>query len=95
MLAALLGVGATGRSPLQLTRPITEITIPTTVQGLLPARIDRLPAPEKELLQLLAVIGKGFRFGLVQRVAQHADEELHGLLGLAAGGLPRSSACVL
>jgi predicted ATPase len=78
-------VGATSRSPLQLTRPITEITIPATVQGLLAARIDRLPAQEKELLQLLAVIGKEFRFGLVQRVAAHGEEELHGLLaGLQA-----------
>jgi predicted ATPase len=56
-----------------------------TVQGLLAARIDRLPAAEKELLQLLAVIGKEFRFGLAQRVAEHGEEELHGLLaGLQA-----------
>jgi predicted ATPase len=55
------------------------------VQGLLAARIDRLPAAEKELLQLLAVIGKEFRFGLAQRVAEHGEEELHGLLsGLQA-----------
>jgi predicted ATPase len=63
----------------------TELHIPVTVQGLLAARIDRLPAAEKELLQLLAVIGKEFRFGLVQRVAEHGEEELHGLLaGLQA-----------
>jgi predicted ATPase len=63
----------------------TELHIPVTVQGLLAARIDRLPAAEKELLQLLAVIGKEFRFGLAQRVAEHGEEELHGLLaGLQA-----------
>jgi class 3 adenylate cyclase/predicted ATPase len=57
-----------------------ELHIPVTVQGLLAARIDRLPAAEKELLQLLAVIGKEFRFGLVQQVAEQPEEELHGLL---------------
>jgi class 3 adenylate cyclase/predicted ATPase len=62
-----------------------ELHIPVTVQGLLTSRIDRLPAAEKELLQLLAVIGKEFRFGLVQRVADHPEEEVHGLLaGLQA-----------
>ncbi len=34
--------------------------IPTTVQGVLAARIDRLPVPQKELLQTLAVIGAEF-----------------------------------
>jgi predicted ATPase len=51
----------------------------------LAARIDRLPAPEKDLLQILAVIGKEFRFGLAQQVAAHPEEELQGLLaGLQA-----------
>jgi ribulose-5-phosphate 4-epimerase/fuculose-1-phosphate aldolase len=35
--------------------------IPTTVQGVLAARIDRLPVAEKDLLQTLAVIGKEVR----------------------------------
>jgi predicted ATPase len=68
------------RGSYRLERVPAELHIPVTVQGLLAARIDRLPAAEKELLQLLAVIGKEFRFGLVQRVAEHGEEELHGLL---------------
>ena len=36
-----------------------ELKIPPTVQGILAARIDRLPADAKELLQTLAVIGTG------------------------------------
>jgi predicted ATPase len=73
------------RGSYRLERVPAELHIPVTVQGLLAARIDRLPAAEKELLQLLAVIGKEFRFGLAQRVAEHPDEELHGLLaGLQA-----------
>jgi predicted ATPase/ABC-type thiamine transport system ATPase subunit len=73
------------RGSYRLERVPAELHIPVTVQGLLAARIDRLPAPEKELLQILAVIGKEFRFGLAQQVAEHGEEELHGLLsGLQA-----------
>ena len=73
------------RGSYRLEKVPAELHIPVTVQGLLAARIDRLPAPEKELLQLLAVIGKEFRFGLAQRVAAQPEEELHGLLaGLQA-----------
>ena len=73
------------RGSYRLERVPAELHIPVTVQGLLAARIDRLPAPEKELLQILAVIGKEFRFGLAQQVADHPEEELHGLLsGLQA-----------
>src|SRR5262245_50377182 len=48
----LLGVGAPSRTPLPM-----DLHIPPTVQGVLAARIDRLPAEEKVLLQTLAVIG--------------------------------------
>jgi predicted ATPase len=50
---------ATARS--HLTKPLAELKIPhTTVQGILAARIDRLPADAKELLQTLAVLGREF-----------------------------------
>jgi predicted ATPase len=51
-----------------------------TVQELLAARIDRLPAEEKALLQTAAVIGRGFSFSLLRRVVQQPDEELYRLL---------------
>jgi predicted ATPase len=51
------GVSSLGQVPLP-----TDLRLPTTVQGVLSARIDRLPAEEKELLQTLAVIGKKFGF---------------------------------
>ena len=38
------------------------------MQAILTARIDRLPASEKELLQTLAVDGQEFRLSLVRRV---------------------------
>ncbi|WP_033052158.1 adenylate/guanylate cyclase domain-containing protein [Pseudomonas sp. GM49] len=50
--------------------------IPTTVQGVLAARIDRLPVAEKELLQILAVIGKEFPFSLIQCICDGRDARL-------------------
>ncbi|MCY1254236.1 TOMM system kinase/cyclase fusion protein [compost metagenome] len=60
--------------------------IPTTVQGVLAARMDRLPLAEKELLQTLAVIGKEFPLSLVRQVTGQPEDRLYALLaGLQAG----------
>jgi predicted ATPase len=61
----------------RVPRSLSQIQIPTTVQGILAARIDRLPAADKELLQTLSVIGMEFPLGLIRRVsAQMPDEQL-------------------
>jgi len=57
-----------------------EIHIPTTVQGVLAARIDRLAAEEKDLLQQLAVIGRQFPLSLVRHVLSQPEEELYRVL---------------
>ena len=50
------------------------------------ARIDRLPAEDKELLQTLAVLGREFPYGLVRRVMPKPDGELeHELSRLQVG----------
>ena len=64
-------VGIRGSAPLP-----TDLYIPTTVQGILAARIDRLPPDEKALLQTLAVIGKEFSFGLLKQVVQQSEDDL-------------------
>src|SRR6266446_3953110 len=70
MVQVLFEEGALVRNGVtHLTRPISELKIPATVQAILAARIDRLPADEKELVQTLAVIGKEFPLSLVQEVA--------------------------
>jgi len=78
----LIDEGALVRNgTVKLTRPLAELKIPPTVQGILAARIDRLQPKEKELLQALAVMGKEFRLGLVRQVMSVPDDELQGLLG--------------
>jgi tetratricopeptide (TPR) repeat protein len=55
------------------------------VQAILAARIDRLPAAEKQLLQVAAVIGKDVPFALLEIVAEVSDETLRsGLTHLQA-----------
>ena len=50
------------------------------MQGILAARIDRLPADAKELLQTLAVIGREFPLSLIRAVVPKSDDELNRLL---------------
>jgi len=62
------------------TRSITEINLPPTVNGVLAARIDRLAANEKELLQTLAVIGDEFALRLVREVVKIPSDDLDSML---------------
>jgi tetratricopeptide (TPR) repeat protein len=64
----------------KLVRPLGELRIPPTVQAILASRIDRLPLADKELLQMLAVIGKEFPLELVKAVTDRDDDELEPLL---------------
>jgi predicted ATPase len=66
----------------RVTLPRTEISIPATVEGIVSARIDRLPAEEKSLLQALAVIGEEFSLPVVRHALGRPDDEL--LAGLAS-----------
>ncbi len=63
-----------------LTKPIGELKIPPTVQGILAARIDRLAGGTKDLLQTLSVIGREFRMSLIQKVVSKPAEELDRML---------------
>src|SRR5262249_37391284 len=51
--------------------------VPDTVQAVLLARIDRLLAPTKRLLQTAAVIGKDVTLPLLQAVTDLPEEALH------------------
>jgi class 3 adenylate cyclase/predicted ATPase len=80
------GVLAGERGGYRLERSPGELHIPATVQGVLAARIDRLPAEEKDFLQTLAVIGKEFPLGLLRAVSEQGEEELHGRLSRLQAG---------
>jgi class 3 adenylate cyclase len=78
---ALIEEGALIRNgAVKLTRPLDALKIPTTVQAILASRIDGLPAVEKELLQMLAVIGIDFPLALAREVTRKPDDELNRIL---------------
>src|SRR5438034_1247291 len=60
----------------RLARPVAELALPPTVQAVLAARIDRLPAREKEVLGTAAVIGKAVPGLILKRVAALPQDEL-------------------
>lgn len=51
-----------------VTRDLKEIEIPDTLQGVIMARIDRLPEDAKRTLQIAAVIGRRFQVKVLEAV---------------------------
>ena len=65
-----------------MAKPSEALRLPTTVQGVLLARIDRLNDDLKHLLQVASVIGRVFSAPLLAEVAEHPPELEHLLLQL-------------
>ena len=81
MVQALFEEGVLARNgAVKLLKPATAIRVPPTVQGILASRIDRLPPREKELLQTLAIIGREFPLGLIEKIAAIPAAELRAML---------------
>ncbi|MHB8690720.1 MAG: adenylate/guanylate cyclase domain-containing protein [Solirubrobacteraceae bacterium] len=64
----------------RLTGTIEEVAIPTSVESVLAARIDRLGAGAKQVLQVAAVVGREFAWPVLQLAAGIGDEELRAAL---------------
>lgn len=56
-----------------VAREVPELEIPDTLQGVLTARIDRLPEDAKRALQIASVIGRKFQVRVLQRVLEQQD----------------------
>jgi predicted ATPase len=81
MVQALFDEGALVRNgPVKVTRPLSQLRLPPTVQGILASRIDRLAAERKDLLQTLAVIGRESSLGLIRKVAAKGGAQLERML---------------
>jgi predicted ATPase len=73
------------RGAYRLANVLTDIQIPSTVQSILAARIDRLSAQDKHLLQSAAVIGKEVPFALLAALVEETEDEVRkGLARLQA-----------
>jgi class 3 adenylate cyclase/tetratricopeptide (TPR) repeat protein len=74
------------RGAYRLATPLHEVQVPPTVQAILAARIDRLSAEDKRLLQSAAVIGKDVPFSLLAAITEQPEDTLRqGLAHLQAG----------
>jgi class 3 adenylate cyclase/tetratricopeptide (TPR) repeat protein len=60
----------------RLTQPLQSLQVPSSVQAILAARIDRLFPEDKRLLQVASVIGKDVPAALLQAIAELPDEAL-------------------
>ena len=71
-----LGTLAGTRGAYHLAGSLAAIQVPTTVQPMIAARIDRLPPAHKHLLQAATVIGTSVPFPLLQAIADVPDDAL-------------------
>jgi len=59
----------------ELTRPLSGLSIPTTLQDLLMARLDRLPTI-REVAQLGSILGREFAYETLQAIASIEEKTL-------------------
>jgi class 3 adenylate cyclase/ABC-type dipeptide/oligopeptide/nickel transport system ATPase component len=64
----------------RLVTPIERLEVPSTVQALLAARMDRLPESEKLVLQAAAVIGKEFAESILLAATEQPAEQVREAL---------------
>jgi class 3 adenylate cyclase/tetratricopeptide (TPR) repeat protein len=64
------------RGAYRLARTVQDIHVPATVHAILAARIDRLPANEKELLQSASAAGKDVPVALLEAIIEQPEATL-------------------
>ena len=65
-----------------LDRPINQIDMPSTIHGIIAARLDHLESESKRILQEASVIGRTFLYDLLKNctnLKEHLDRNLTGL----------------
>lgn len=92
IVRSLLETGAVEGPGWRLVRPPAEAEIPSSIRGVLAARIDRLGAGERRLLREAAVVGRQFQPGLLARVSSDAGGLEARLVALEAADLIRQRA---
>lgn len=65
----------------RLAGHLKEVNIPSTIQDVIMARVDSLPARAKDVVQTGSVIGREFSYTLMSRVTAFSEKELALHLG--------------
>jgi class 3 adenylate cyclase len=76
----------------RLSRLIREADIPSTIHGVISARLDRLEREAKRILQEASVIGKAFLYAILVKVTELKDQVDRCLSGLERLDLIRARA---
>jgi class 3 adenylate cyclase/tetratricopeptide (TPR) repeat protein len=74
----------------RLTRAISESDIPSTIHGIIAARLDRLEKEMKRLLQEASVIGRAFLYEILKKITELKDHIDRCVSGLERGDLIRT-----
>jgi class 3 adenylate cyclase len=75
-----------------LRRGLDELAIPSTIRGLIAARIDNLDPNRRRVLREVSVVGREFLYGLVRSVTTAPDDLDGSLADLTAADLIREKA---
>ncbi|MGO9569690.1 MAG: adenylate/guanylate cyclase domain-containing protein [Desulfomonilaceae bacterium] len=65
-----------------LTRDVSNVQVPDTIQGIIAARMDRLEESLKRIMQVAAVIGREFAFRILETITEMKEELKSGLVNL-------------
>ncbi len=65
-----------------LSRNVSDIQVPDTIQGIIASRIDRLDENLKRIMQVASVIGREFAFRILQTITEMKEELKSHLLNL-------------
>ncbi len=82
LVRALVSSGALaqdGCGRWMLTRPADQVALPTSIEGLIMARLDRLDEPYHELVQIASVIGQRFTLPVLEGVYRNNNRLHKGL----------------
>ena len=84
VINALIEAGALTRNngAWSLDRPISQIDMPSTIHGIIAARLDRLENESKRILQEASVIGRTFLYDILKnctKLKEQLDRSLTGL----------------
>lgn len=82
VVRALIDDGTVSGDPghYQLTRPLDEIRVPSTVQAVLAARIDRLSGEQKAVLETASIIGRTFDRAVLSQISNLSTDILEDTL---------------
>lgn len=72
-----------------LTRPLAEAGVPSTIRGVIAARIDRLDERRRRLLRHASVVGRKFMVSIISLVCEDDGDITPGLAQLQAADLIR------